>query len=97
MHRHIFKILSQNRDYVQTHCNDRNDTFHFACRKWYLYKNPRCLYSIITRIRIQKLPFSTFFSNQSSSIQFLFDINRVNNRGDIFKKLCTREANSAHF
>ena len=31
MHRQFFKKLSQNRDYVQTHCNDRNNPFHFAC------------------------------------------------------------------
>ena len=34
MHRQFFKILSQNRDYVQTYCNDRNNPFHFACRTW---------------------------------------------------------------
>ena len=34
MHRHFFKILSQNPEYVQTHCNDRRNPFHFAGRKW---------------------------------------------------------------
>ena len=34
MHRQFFKILSQNRDYVQTHCIDRNNPFHFACQTW---------------------------------------------------------------
>ena len=34
MHRQLFKILSRNRDYVQTHCNDRNNPFHFACQTW---------------------------------------------------------------
>ena len=34
MHRHVFKRLSQNRDYVQTYCNDRNNPFHFACQTW---------------------------------------------------------------
>ena len=34
MHRQFFKILSQNCDYVQTHCNDRNNLFHFACQIW---------------------------------------------------------------
>ena len=34
LHRQFFKILSQNRDYVQTHCNDRNNPFHFACQTW---------------------------------------------------------------
>ena len=29
-----------NRDYIQTHCNDRRNTFHFACRQWYSYNNP---------------------------------------------------------
>ena len=34
MHRQIFKILSKNHDYVQTHCNDRNNPFHFASQTW---------------------------------------------------------------
>ena len=34
MHRQFFKILSQNHEYIQTHCNDRNNHFHFACQKW---------------------------------------------------------------
>ena len=35
LHRQFFKILSQNQDYVQTHCNERNSPFHFACGKWF--------------------------------------------------------------
>ena len=42
MHRRFFKKLSQNRDYVQTHCNNRNNPFHFACRKLFSYNNPQC-------------------------------------------------------
>ena len=42
MHRQFFRKLSQNRDYIQTHCNDRRNPFPFACRQWYLYKNPQC-------------------------------------------------------
>ena len=34
MHRQFFKILSKNRDYVKTHCNDRKNPFHFACQTW---------------------------------------------------------------
>ena len=34
MRRQFFKKLSQNPDYVQTHCNHRNNPFHFAIRKW---------------------------------------------------------------
>ena len=33
MHRHVFKKLFQNPVYVKTHCSDRNNPFHFACRK----------------------------------------------------------------
>ena len=42
MHRHLVKIVSQNPEYVQTHCNDRNNSFQFACRRWYLYNIPQC-------------------------------------------------------
>ena len=31
----LFQIF-ENRDYIQTHCNDRRNTFQFACRQWYL-------------------------------------------------------------
>ena len=34
MHRQFFKVISQNPEYVKTHCNDRNNPFHFAIRKW---------------------------------------------------------------
>ena len=42
MHGHFFRKLAQNRDFIQTHCNDRRNPFLFACRRWYLYKNPHC-------------------------------------------------------
>ena len=38
--RQLFRKISQNADYVKTHCNDVSIPFHFLCRKWYLYKNP---------------------------------------------------------
>ena len=41
LHRQLFKILSQNREYIQTHCNGRKSPFHFACREWYLYNKPQ--------------------------------------------------------
>ena len=44
MHRHFFGKLAQNRDYIQTHCNDKRNPFHFACRKWSLYNNPQCCF-----------------------------------------------------
>ena len=43
LHRQFFKNLAQNRDYIQTHCNDINNPFHFACRQWFLYNNPGIL------------------------------------------------------
>ena len=38
----IFLIISRNREYIRTQCNDRNNPFHFACRKLYSYNNPQC-------------------------------------------------------
>ena len=43
LRRHFFKILSRNRDYIQTYCNDINNPFNFGCRKWFLYNNPGML------------------------------------------------------
>ena len=43
LHRHFFIKNSQNRDYIQTHCNDPRNPFHFACRQWYSYNNPGIL------------------------------------------------------
>ena len=42
LHRQFFRKISQNRDYIQTHCNNRRNTFHFACRQWFSYNNPQC-------------------------------------------------------
>ena len=36
LHRQFFRKLAQNRDYIQTHCNDRRNPFQFACRQWYI-------------------------------------------------------------
>ena len=33
-HRQFFGVISQNREYVDNFCNDRNNPFHFACQKW---------------------------------------------------------------
>ena len=53
MHRPFFKILSQNREYIQTHSNISKNAFHFACHKWYLYNNPQWCCSINTGIPIR--------------------------------------------
>ena len=42
MHRQFFRLISQNPNYVKTHCNDLNNLFHFECPKWYLYNKPQC-------------------------------------------------------
>ena len=39
LHRQFFIKLLKNRDYIQTHCNNPRNPFHFACRQWYKYKN----------------------------------------------------------
>ena len=41
LHRQFFIKISHNRDYIQTHCIDRRNSFQFACRQWLLYNNPR--------------------------------------------------------
>ena len=33
-HRQFFWVISQNREYVDNFCNDRNNPFHFSCQKW---------------------------------------------------------------
>ena len=43
LYRQFCKKISQNRDNIQTYCNDRRNTFHFACRQWYKYINPGIL------------------------------------------------------
>ena len=40
-HRLFFRRISQNKEYIQTHCNNLNNPFHFGCRQWYLYYNPQ--------------------------------------------------------
>ena len=30
----FFRKISENKDYVENFCNDRNNPFQFACRKW---------------------------------------------------------------
>ena len=40
LHRQFFKMLSRNRNYIQRICNNLNNPFHFACRRWYSYNNP---------------------------------------------------------
>ena len=41
LHRQFFIKISKNKEYIQTFCNDRRNTFHFACRQWFSYNNPQ--------------------------------------------------------
>ena len=41
-HHQFFIKISQNKEFIQTHCNDRRNPFYFACRQWYSYNNPQC-------------------------------------------------------
>ena len=43
LHYRFFINLLKNRDYIQTHCNDINNPFQFACCQWYSYNNPSIL------------------------------------------------------
>ena len=43
LHRCFFIKLLKNREYIQTHCNNRRNPFQFACRQWFLYNNPGIL------------------------------------------------------
>ena len=33
-HRQFFRVISQNRDYVENFCKDLHNLFHSACQKW---------------------------------------------------------------
>ena len=43
LHRQFFIKISKSKEYIQTYCNDRRNSFHFACRQWFSYNNPRIL------------------------------------------------------
>ena len=40
---HFFIKISHNLDYIQSFCNDRRNSFHFACRQLYSYNNPQIM------------------------------------------------------
>ena len=40
---HFFRKLACNHKYIQTHCNELRNPFHFACCQWYSYNNPHIL------------------------------------------------------
>ena len=42
MRRQFFTKLAQNREFIQTDCNNRRNPVHLACRQWYSYNNPQC-------------------------------------------------------
>ena len=33
-HKQFFRVISQNREYVNNFGNDLKKSFHFACQKW---------------------------------------------------------------
>ena len=43
LHRQFFIKISKNRDYIQTHCNNRRNPFHFSLRQWFSYNNPQIM------------------------------------------------------
>ena len=43
LHRQFFIKISQNRDYIPTHCNNRGNPFHFSLRQWFSHNNPQIM------------------------------------------------------
>ena len=43
MHCQFFIKISKNCDYIQTHCNNRRNPFHFSFSQWFLYNNPQIM------------------------------------------------------
>ena len=43
MHRQFFIKVSKNRDYIQTHCKNRRNPFHFSLCQWFSYNNPQIM------------------------------------------------------
>ena len=43
LHYQFAKNLLKNPDYIETHCNNVHNPFHFACCQWYKYNNPSIL------------------------------------------------------
>ena len=41
-HRLFSRRIAQNREYIQTYCNERRNPFHLACRQCYSYNYPQC-------------------------------------------------------
>ena len=50
-HRHIFRILSQNLEYVETFCNDDKNLFLFAFREWIRKKLIKLISSLESVLR----------------------------------------------
>ena len=53
----FFRRIAKNRDYIQSHCNDINNPFHFACRQWYSYTNTSIIICIFVKISLIFLIF----------------------------------------
>ena len=42
LHRQFLRTISENKQNIQTFCNDRRNPFHFGIRKRFSYNNPQC-------------------------------------------------------
>ena len=66
MHRHFFRVFSQSHKYREIHCNQLNNPFLFACRRWMVgqkfeKKRGKKLFSEI-------LPLNSLFQDLSNNI-----------------------------
>ena len=76
MHREFVRIKSTKPEYVKTHCNDRNKSFDFACRRWILYNQTNWRHNNFFRkfnLNIfQKLHWLTFIYTFSTICEWPF-------------------------
>ena len=70
MHRHFFKIISPNLEYVQRHCNDLNNPLHFGVRKWVI---TRKLQSSLSKT----LSLNNIFQELFNDIYYVIIIKKV--------------------
>ena len=62
LHGQFFRVTSQIRDYVKNFCNNLNNLFHFACRRWII--NQKVENSWFSKI----LPLNIFFQDLFNGI-----------------------------
>ena len=68
----FFRRNAQNRNYIQTHCNDRRNTFRYACRQWYTYMN-----TIIPIHKCKKLHLQNHRNHNFINSEHLYEYHQI--------------------